>query len=50
MLEHYSHVRMEVKRAALDQVSSGLMGPQRRPEGEREPERGGLREDAPKLQ
>ena len=26
MLEHYSHVRMQTKRAALDGISSGLMG------------------------
>ena len=26
MLEHYSHVRMEAKRDAVDKLSSGLMG------------------------
>jgi hypothetical protein len=26
MLEHYSHVRMAAKRAALDKLESGLMG------------------------
>ena len=26
MLEHYSHVRMKAKRAAVDGLSSGLMG------------------------
>ena len=26
MLEHYPHVRMQTKRAALDGISSGLMG------------------------
>jgi integrase len=26
MLEHYSHIRMEAKRAAVDQIASGLMG------------------------
>jgi hypothetical protein len=26
MLEHYSHVRMQTKRTALDGISSGLMG------------------------
>ena len=26
MLEHYSHVRMQAKRTAVDKLSSGLMG------------------------
>ena len=26
MMEHYSHVRMAAKRAALDKLESGLMG------------------------
>jgi len=26
MLEHYSHVRMEAKREAVEKLSSGLMG------------------------
>jgi hypothetical protein len=26
MLEHYSHVRMAVKRTALEKLESGLMG------------------------
>jgi hypothetical protein len=26
MLEHYSHVRMAAKRAALDKLENGLMG------------------------
>ncbi len=27
MLEHYSHVRMEAKRSAVEKLSSGLMKP-----------------------